>query len=74
MASDVSPTGEELWQGVRAPLGELTCDQHGNGLKDDKLLHTNPNFARGYTAQVPSAVSGTVLGKSKGANSTEPLH
>ena len=61
--------GEELWQGVRAPLGELTCDQGSNRLKDDKVLHSNPNFACGYTAQVPCAVSGTVLGKSIGPNS-----
>ena len=29
--------GEELRQGVRAPLGELTCNQRSNRLKDDKL-------------------------------------
>ena len=57
--------GEELWQGVRAPLGELTCS---NKLKDDKSLHINPNFASGYT--VHTAVSGTALGKNMGANST----
>ena len=62
--------GEELWQGARAPLGELTCNQCSNRLKDDKLLHTNLSFACGYTAQVPSAVSGTGLGKSTGAIST----
>ena len=56
--------GKELWQGVRAPWGELTCNQCSNTMKDDKLLHTNPNFACGYTAQVPSAVTGT--GKSIG--------
>ena len=28
--------GEELWQGVRAPLGERTCDQRGNGRKEDE--------------------------------------
>ena len=66
--------GEELWQGVRAPLGELTYNRCGNRLKDDKLLHTNPNFACGYTAQVPFAVSSTVFGKSIGANSTYPLN
>ena len=39
--------GEELWQGVRAPLGHmpLTCSQCSNRPKDDKLLHTNPNLA-----------------------------
>ena len=64
---------EELWQGVRPPLGELTCNQCSNRLKDNKLLQTNPNCACGYAAQVPSAVSGTVLGKSIGANSKLPL-
>ena len=29
--------GEELWQGVRAPLGELTCKQSSNRLKENKL-------------------------------------
>ena len=28
--------GEELWQGVGGPLGELTCNQCSNRLKDDK--------------------------------------
>ena len=55
---------------VKAHLGELTCNQCSNRLNDDKSLHTNPNFACGYTAQVPSAVSGAVLGNSIGANST----
>ena len=36
--------GEELWQGVRAPLGVLTCNRCSNRLKDDKLLRTNPYF------------------------------
>ena len=54
--------GEELWQGVGPPLGELSCNQGSHWLKDYKSLHTNPYFACGYTAQVPSAVSGTVLG------------
>ena len=58
-------TKEEVWRGVRAPLGELS-----NRLKDDKLIHTNPNFACGYIAQDPSAVSGTVFGNSIGASST----
>ena len=66
--------GEEPWQGVRAPLGELTYNQCSNRLKDAKLLHTSPYFVCGYTAQVPSAVSGTVLGKSIGADSTSPLN
>ena len=61
--------GEELWQGVGPPLGEFTCKQCSNRPKDDKLLHPNPNFVCGYTAQVP-AVLGTVLGKSVGANGT----
>ena len=61
---------EELWQGVRAPLRELTCNQCSTRLKDDKVLHKNPNFACGYIAQVPSAVSGTFFGKSMCANST----
>ena len=60
---------EELWQGVRAPLGELSCHQCSTRLRDDEVLHTNPNFACGSTAQVPSVVSGTVLDKSIGANS-----
>ena len=34
--------GEELWQGVRAPLGELTCNQCSNGLKDDESLPPIP--------------------------------
>ena len=37
--------GPELWQSVRAPLGELTCNQCSNRLKDDRLLHTNPYFS-----------------------------
>ena len=57
-------------QGMRAPSSELECNQCGNRLKDDKFLHTNPNFACGDTAQVHSAVLGTVLGKSIGSNST----
>ena len=28
---------EELWQGVRAPLGEPTCKQCSNRLKEDKV-------------------------------------
>ena len=67
--------GEESWQGVGpAPLGELTCNQCSNRLKHGKSLHTNPGVACGYTAQVPSAVSGTVLGKSTGAHSRQPLN
>ena len=62
--------GEQLWHVVRAPLGELTCDQCSKGLKgDDKSLRNDPNFACAYITQGPSAVSGTVLGKSIGANS-----
>ena len=61
--------GEELWQGVRAPLGGLTCNRCSIGLKDDKVMHNDPKFVCGYTAQGPSAVSGTVLGKSIGTNS-----
>ena len=37
---------------MRVHLDELTCNQCSNRLKDDKLLHTIPNFAHGYTAQV----------------------
>ena len=62
--------GEELWQGVRAPLGELTGNWCSNRLKDHNLLCTDPDCACGYTAQVPSAPSGTVLGKSTAANSS----
>ena len=65
-------TGVIVWPfmaGCEGPLGELTCNQCST-MKDDKLLHTNPDFACGYTAQVPSAVSGTVWRKSIGANST----
>ena len=58
---------------MRAPLGGLTCDQCSTRLKDDTLLHTNPYFACGYTAQAPSAASGTVLRKPLGANSAKPL-
>ena len=61
-------------EGVRAPWGEVTCNQRSNGLEDDNRVHTNPNVVRGYTAQVPRPVSGTVLGKSIGANSRWPLH
>ena len=43
--------GEQLWQGVRAPLGELTCNQCSKGLKDDKSLYNDSNFACAYTAQ-----------------------
>ena len=28
--------GEEVWPGVRAPLGELTCDQGSHGLEEDR--------------------------------------
>ena len=66
--------GEELWHGMRAPLSELTCNRCSDRLKGDKSLHTKPNFACSYTAQVPSAASGTILGKSIGANSTSPLN
>ena len=38
-------------EGVRAPSGELTCTQRSKRLKDDKLSHTDPNFACGYTAK-----------------------
>ena len=62
--------GEELWQGVRAPLGELTSNRCSNRLKDDKSLCTDPDCACGYTAQIPFAASGKVLGKSIGINST----
>ena len=62
--------GEELRRGVMDPLGKLTCNQCSNRLKDDKVLHTNPYLACGHTAQVPSAVSGTALGKSIDANRT----
>ena len=34
-----------LWQGVRPPLGELTCNRCSDRPKDDKLLRANPNFA-----------------------------
>ena len=57
---------EEVWEGV----GEHTCNRCSIGLQEDKSLHPNPNFACGYTAQMPCAVSGTALGKSAGANST----
>ena len=30
-------------------LGELTCNRCGNRVKHDKLLHTNPNCACGYS-------------------------
>ena len=60
--------------GCEAPLGKLKCNQCSNRLKDDKLLRTNPDFACGHTTQVPSAVSGTGLGKSIAANSTQPLN
>ena len=53
---------------MRAPLGELTCNQRSNMLQDDESLRTDPNVACGYSAQVPSAASGTVLGKGTGAN------
>ena len=66
--------GEELWQDVRAPLGKLSCNQCSNRLKDDKLVHANPNLACGDTDQVPSAVLGTILGKSIGTNSKYPLN
>ena len=59
---------------VRGLRGPFTCNQCSNRLKDDKILRTNPNFACGYTSQVPSAVSGTVLGRSMGANSTYCLN
>ena len=49
-------------------MGELTCNQCSN-MKNDKLLHPNPIFACGYSAQIPSAVLDTVWGKSIGANS-----
>ena len=62
--------GEQVWQGVRAPLGQPTCPRCSKGLKHDTPLRTNPGFACGYTAHVPPAVSGTVLGKSTGANIT----
>ena len=29
--------GEEVWQGVRAPLGELTCHQCSGGPREDKI-------------------------------------
>ena len=50
--------------------GKLTCNHCSNRLKNDKLLHNTPDFVCGYTAQIPSAVSGTVLGKSIDAGST----
>ena len=28
---------EELWQGVRAPLGKVTCKQCSNTLKENKI-------------------------------------
>ena len=54
-------------------LDKHTCKQCSNKPKDDKLLHTDPNFACGYTAQVPSADE-EFFGKSLGANCTQPLN
>ena len=39
----VEVAGGRVWQGVRAPLGVLTCNQCSNRL-NDKLMHTNPYF------------------------------
>ena len=55
------------WKLLGGTLGELTWNQCSSRLKDDKVLHTNPYFACGYTTQVPSAVSATIFG---GENST----
>ena len=33
---------------VRAPLGELTCNQCINVPKDDRLLYISPSFACGW--------------------------
>ena len=37
--------------GCNAPLGELTCNQCSYRLKDDKILHINPNL---YVAALPN--------------------
>ena len=66
----VGVAGARGMPGCEGPLGRAHMQPGQQQAEDDKLLHTNPNFACGYTARVPSAVSGTVLGKSRGANST----
>ena len=45
--------GEEVWQGVRAPWGELTCNRCSNRLKDDKSLHTRPSL---HAATLPQSL------------------
>ena len=40
--------GEELWQGVRAHLGELTCMQCSNRLTEDKLQACQQGNYKGH--------------------------
>ena len=67
--------GSELSGATMIPQMTVVVDltAYGRGslplheLVSDSANPHNPNFACGYTAQVPSAASGTVLGKSVGA-------
>ena len=66
--------GEQLWQGVQAPLGELTCHRRSKRAERWRIIAHRSPFACGYTAHVPSAASGTVLGKGIGADGMQPLN
>ena len=55
--------------GAPRPMGGRITGAAGTGAISTGSI-TPPRFACGYTAQVPSAVSGPVLGKAIGANST----